>query len=87
MAWALKMFVTVDPTTYASDIATLKAQLITDQNLDGHWSNGNPEGDAQTTAYTVMGLWTAGEYDATRKGAEWLITNQMPNGGWSASPN
>lgn len=85
-AWSLKLLVTVDPTTYASDITSLKTTLKTDQHVDGYWSDGNSEGDAQTTAYAVMGLLTAGEYDAARKGAEWLLANQMVNGGWDASP-
>lgn len=86
-AWSLKLLVTVDPTTYASDITNLKTTLKTDQHVDGYWSDGNSEGDAQTTAYAVMALWAAGEYGAARKGADWLIANQMANGGWSASPD
>lgn len=87
MAWALKLLVTVDPVTYASGIATLKASLEADQLPSGSWHDGNPEGDAQTTAYAVMALWTAGELTIARKGADWLVQNQMTNGGWSASPD
>lgn len=87
MAWALKLFVTVDPTTYSSDITNLKSHLeALDQNALGYWSDGNPEGDAQTTAYVVMGLWAAGEYSSAGKGAEWLLASQMTDGGWTASP-
>jgi hypothetical protein len=86
MAWALKLLVTVDPTraTYGSGITTLISNLKVDQLADGSWHDGNPEGDAQTTAYAVMGLLTAGEYDAARKGADWLVGSQT-DGGWLAS--
>ena len=86
MAWALKMFVTIDPVTYSSEITTLIDQLKTDQHLDGYWDDDNSDGNAQTTAYAIMGLWAAGEYDTARKGAEWLLANQLTNGGWEASP-
>lgn len=86
MAWALKLLATVDPTTYASNITTLKSKLEADKKAQGYWTDGNPDGDAQTTAYAVMGLWAAGEYDSAGKGAEWLLANQMISGGWTASP-
>jgi uncharacterized repeat protein (TIGR02543 family) len=86
MAWALKLLVTVDPTraTYGSGITTLISNLEGDQLANGSWHDGNPEGDAQTTAYAVMGLLTAGEYNAALKGADWLLGSQI-NGGWLAS--
>jgi len=86
MAWALKLLVTVDPTraTYGSGITTLISNLEVDQLANGSWHDGNPEGDAQTTAYAVMGLLTAGEYNAALKGADWLVVSQI-NGGWLAS--
>lgn len=86
MAWALKMFVTIDPVTYSSEINTLISELKADQHADGYWDDDNSDGNAQTTAYAVMGLWAAGEYNAARKGAEWLIANRLTNGGWEASP-
>ncbi|MEM3731345.1 MAG: hypothetical protein QW667_03425 [Candidatus Bathyarchaeia archaeon] len=86
MAWSLRMFVTIDPVSYASEITSLINQLKADQHPDGYWDDDNSEGNAQTTAYAVMGLWAAGEYEAARKGAEWLLANQLANGGWEASP-
>jgi uncharacterized repeat protein (TIGR02543 family) len=86
MAWALKLLVAVDPTgaTYGSGITTLISNLEADQLGDGSWHDGNPEGDAQTTAYAVMGLLAAGEYNKARNGADWLVGSQI-GGGWLAS--
>lgn len=73
---------------FASDVATLKNQLESNQLCDGSWDfqlTASP-GESQTTAYVVMGLLTAGDYAVARKGADWLVSTQLPNGGWEGSP-
>jgi len=32
-----------------------------------------------------MGLWAAGDYSAAKKGADWIVASQLPNGGFLAS--
>lgn len=72
---------------YAGDVILLKDTLVTLQKLDGSWEfPGYPYPCTQSTAYAVMGLWTAGEYTAAQKGADWLVSTQgtlgaLP-GGW-----
>jgi hypothetical protein len=87
MGSALQCLVTLDPITYASDIAGLRTKLDSLQLPDGSWDFGSTPGDPQTTAYVVMGLVKAGDFTAASKGADWLVTNQMTNGGWNESPD
>ena len=87
MASALKFLVTLGG--FASDVTTLKNQLESNQLCDGGWdfqSSASP-GESQTTAYVVMGLLAAGDYAVARKGADWLVATQLPNGGWAGSPD
>jgi hypothetical protein len=84
MGEALNFLATAYPATYAVDINTLKTKLLVNQLLNGAWgfqSTTLPE-DVQTTAYCVMGLVAAGEFAAAQKGADWLVDDQLPNGGW-----
>jgi hypothetical protein len=88
MAEALKFLVTIGG--YAGDVATLKSQLESNQISDGSWDfqSATPgNGESQTTAYCVMGLLAASDYSHARAGADWLVTNQLPNGGWEGSPD
>lgn len=70
---------------------SLKDTLLSYQEPTGEWKEPtDPEHltTVQTTAYAVMALMTYGgttEIAAARKGAEWLISKQNPNGGWSGS--
>jgi len=71
---------------------SLKNTLLSYQEATGEWNEPTDPADhlttVQTTAYAVMALMTYGgftESSAARKGAEWLISNQNPNGGWSGS--
>jgi hypothetical protein len=72
---------------YAGDVTLLKEELVALQELDGSWEfPGYLYPCTQSTAYAVMGLWTAGEYTAARKGADWLVSTQGTlgalAGGW-----
>jgi hypothetical protein len=84
MGAALEFLATIGG--YSSDVATLKTQLQDNQLSDGSWGFQctYPPGDAQTTAFCVMGLYAAGEYATARKGADWLVATQLagPRGGW-----
>jgi hypothetical protein len=73
--------------TYASDIAKMVSRLNALQNSDGSWNQGDPSyppygEDVQSTAYAVMGLNAAHAWTAARNGANWLMSQQQPNGGW-----
>ena len=68
---------------YSTDVNTLRTLLETNQLSDGSWDFNStaPPGDAQTTAYCVMGLYAAGARTYALKGANWLLSQQQPNGG------
>ena len=87
----LEFLATLNSVTYASDIASLKTALEGSQFSDGSWGYGSPPGDAQTTAYVVMGLWAAGDFKIAETGADWLVANQGTNGaltgGWWEYPD
>jgi hypothetical protein len=89
MGEALKFFVTSSYASakYASNITAMKTTLEFLQNPDGSWTQGDPKfppcgKDVQTTAYAVMGLYAAGAYTYALKGANWLLSQQLSNGGW-----
>ena len=78
---ALKLFQTIDPTGYATEIASAVNSLKTSQTYSGCW----PGGWAQDAAYAVMGLAAVGETEAAEKGADWLVSTQGYGsivGGW-----
>ncbi len=71
---------------------SLKDTLMSYQEVTGEWKEPTDPTDhlttVQTTAYAVMALMTyigSDEASAARKGAEWLISDQNTNGGWSGS--
>lgn len=71
---------------------SLKDTLLSYQEATGEWKEPTDPTDylttVQTTAYAVMALMTyigSAEAAAARKGAEWLISEQNTNGGWSGS--
>lgn len=68
---------------------SLKNTLLSYQEATGEWKEPTDPTDylttVQTTAYAVMALMECGKLGAARKGAEWLISEQNSNGGWSGS--
>jgi len=71
---------------------SLKDTLLSYQEVTGEWKEPTDPTDylttVQTTAYAVMALMTyvgSAEASAAQKGAEWLISEQNTNGGWSGS--
>jgi hypothetical protein len=66
---------------------SLKNTLLSYQEVTGEWYEPTDPTDylttVQTTAYAVMALMAGGQIGAARKGAEWLISEQNSNGGWS----
>lgn len=85
-AKALEFLNAVGPITYASEITTLIETLRTAQT-DGNWPGTTDQGTVQNTAYVVMGLASVGEANSVReavaKAADWFVTNQLTNGGWT----
>jgi len=74
---------------YPTITRTMTDLLIINQDSTGYWDQG---GDAasdlvsvQTTAYAVMALIAQGDAEAlaaAKKGDDWLVSTQNPNGGW-----
>lgn len=68
---------------------SLKNTLLSYQAATGEWNEPTDPTDylttVQTTAYAVMALMECRKLGAARKGAEWLISEQNSNGGWSGS--
>ncbi|HSU72049.1 MAG TPA: squalene--hopene cyclase [Micrococcaceae bacterium] len=69
--------------------------LETHQNADGGWGEdlrsyqdpawiGRGDSTASQTAWALLALHAAGEADgaAARRGVDWLLTQQRPDGGW-----
>jgi len=75
----------------------IKNFLIENQSNDGSWNSTSywdgtnwywAYPDVQSTAYTVMALISYGDsasISAATKAADWLISKQNPNGGWTIS--
>lgn len=79
---ALELFQAVDPTGYATEIASIVTLLETSQEDDGSWLSGQAEGIAQDTAYAAMGLAAVGRTESVTKATDWLVANQDTSGGW-----
>lgn len=82
-----------------STVAELVAFLAAHQNLDGSWywhsntvSPTTVDDDLQTTAYAVLALLEADNrvpqryWDAIQLARNWLISMQLPNGGFPVRP-
>ena len=78
---ALRLFQTIDPVGYATEIESAVNSLKSSQTYSGCW----PGGWTQDAAYAIMGLAAVGEMEAAEKGADWLVSTQGYNsiaGGW-----
>ncbi|HEY4674738.1 MAG TPA: hypothetical protein VIH48_01645 [Candidatus Bathyarchaeia archaeon] len=78
--------------TGTTSAESLKNTLLSYQEPTGEWNSPTYPADhiatVQDTAYAVMALVKYGgapQILAAKKGAEWLIADQQPNGGWSGS--
>ena len=66
-----------------ANITALIGNLRASQRPDGGWGPGSSEqGPTQDTAYAVMGLAAVGAEATAQVGADWLVRNQIANGGW-----
>ena len=91
LAWS---FLLLDRSRGVGDLRNdVRSRLLDLQNDSGAWGwNGpNPEDNAQSTAHVVQALMlsSAGGNRVRRAatgGADWLISVQLPNGGWEFSP-
>ncbi|GAJ14570.1 unnamed protein product, partial [marine sediment metagenome] len=84
LAETLEFLNELDSLAYSSTIDNITAALVAAQQTDGCWNDGYA-GTFQDTAYAVRALAVYGGTDglnAARKGAAWLIANQLDNGGW-----
>ena len=75
----------LNPTSYASDIDGIFAALINAQQPDGCWNDGYA-GTLQDTAYATRALAKLGGVsgmNAASAAADWLLANQIGNGGWA----
>jgi hypothetical protein len=74
-------------------VPALKHRLIEQQLADGSWylNAGYPDSDPQSTAYALqklsfLGLWERHVRWAVKRGARWLVSRQLPSGGWELVP-
>ncbi|MEM3589395.1 MAG: hypothetical protein QXN33_00160 [Candidatus Bathyarchaeia archaeon] len=60
---------------------SIQAQLLLKNQTDaGYWQDSDSR--VQATAYATLALFKAGYDSAVKKGADWLVTYQLSNGGW-----
>jgi len=84
LAESLEFLSELDSVTYSSTIDSIITDLIDAQQAGGYWDDGFA-GTFQDTVYPVRALAVYGGIDGlntARKGAAWLIVNQLGNGGW-----
>jgi len=83
-AECLEFLSELESENYSNTIDQITTALVAAQQTDGCWNDGYA-GTFQDTAYAVRALAVYGGTDgqnAARKGAAWLIANQLVNGGW-----
>jgi len=83
-AEVLEFLSQLNSVTYNSTISLVITNLTDGQDVTGCWDDGYA-GTFQDTVYAVRALAVYGGtdgLDAARKGAAWLVGNQLGNGGW-----
>jgi len=84
LAECLEFLSELDSITYSATIDNIITALVDAQQADGCWNDGYA-GTFQDTAYPVRALAVYGGTEglnATRRGAAWLVANQLGSGGW-----
>lgn len=83
----------VEPQLYHAEIELIVDGMLHRQQPNGCWSyHPYTYDDTSQTQYAVLCLWTAAQTghqvpgDALERAANWLITTQHPEGGWSYIP-
>ncbi len=68
------------------DIDSVVASIVNTQKENGEipWSAGEKT-DPWDMVESIMGLTIGGRYEEAKKGFEWLLKNQLPNGSWYAA--
>jgi squalene-hopene/tetraprenyl-beta-curcumene cyclase len=74
-----------------ADVSEPRRWLLSTQNVDGSWSDGQPEtpGTVEETAWALRALLHAGVPAANPtavRAARWLLDAQLPSGEWPAAP-
>jgi hypothetical protein len=85
-AECLEFLSELDPVAYDATIDNIIIALVNGQQSDGCWNDGY-SGTFQDTVYSTRALAMYGGIDglnAARKGAAWLIPQQLSNGGWTS---
>src|SRR5207244_1729975 len=88
-----RLYMSPDPYNPARSSLTVDA-LVRLQNPDGGWSycsrnasrspDANPRASwTEPTAYAVLAMVAAGENECARRGIQWILSTQRPDGGWS----
>ena len=92
-AFVCMAFAEADQRKYQAQIKSTAAYLIRKQNPDGAWDYSPPQqGDTSMTQVAVLGLYISAQagVDISRrvwdKAAHWIITRQIPSGGFAYHP-
>jgi len=67
---------------YSEESEALITQLMSGQEDDGHWPGIVDGSDLQTTAYACLALMNAAEDRPVVSAMNFIVTNQLANGGW-----
>jgi hypothetical protein len=56
--------------------------VVSKQNTDGGWPYVRGTSWTEPTVYAVLALLAAGEMEPVKRGLNWLLARQLPDGGW-----
>jgi hypothetical protein len=59
-------------------------ELVGKQNRDGGWPYVRGASWTEPTVYALLALLAAGEVECVRRGLQWIVRNERPDGGWPA---